>query len=119
MIDRVLNTPPLLIPFLRNLQKQSPEVFYKKLPLKFHNIHRKTPALESLFNKVAGLMTWNLPKKRLQHRGFPVNITKFLGTPILRKICKRLLPNLNDPYLCDKIQISWQSLKLLQFNKNL
>ena len=29
------------------------------------------------FNKVAGLI-----KKRLQHRCFPVNITKFLGTSI-------------------------------------
>ena len=27
----------------------------KKLLLKFHNIHRKTPVLEFLFNKVASL----------------------------------------------------------------
>ena len=37
-------------------QKQPPEVFYKKVVLKnFRNIHRKTPVLESLFNKVASL----------------------------------------------------------------
>ena len=30
-------------------------------------------------------------KKRLQHRSFPVNIAKFLRTPILKKICERLL----------------------------
>ena len=36
------------------IQKQPPEVlFRKKLFLKFRNIHRKTPVLESLFNKVA------------------------------------------------------------------
>ena len=36
-------------------QKQPLEVFYKKCSYKFHNIHIKTPVLESLFNKVAGL----------------------------------------------------------------
>ena len=47
----------------------------------------KTPVLESLFNKVAGL------KKRLQHKCFPVNIVKFLKTPILKNIYERLLLN--------------------------
>ena len=36
-------------------QKQPPYVFYKKLFLKISNIHRKTPVLKFLFNKVAGL----------------------------------------------------------------
>ena len=48
------------------------------------------PVLESL-NKVAGLKACNLNKKRLQHRSFPVNIAKFLRTPILKDICKLLL----------------------------
>ena len=40
----------------RFLQKQSPGAFYKKSsPYKFRNIHRKTPVLESLFNKVSYL----------------------------------------------------------------
>ena len=30
-------------------------------------------------------------KKKLQHRCFPVNIAKFLTTPILKNICERLL----------------------------
>ena len=30
--------------------------------LKFRNIHRKTPVLESRFNNVAGLKTWNFIK---------------------------------------------------------
>ena len=55
---------------MKTLQKQLPEVFFKKkLFLKFHNIHSKIPAVESLFNNVA-----------LQHRCFPVNIEKFLRT---------------------------------------
>ena len=41
--------------------------------------------LESLFNKVAGLKACIFIKKRLQHRCFPVNIAKFLRTPILKK----------------------------------
>ena len=64
----------------------------KKAFLKIlRSIHRKTPALESLFNKAAGLLTCNLIKKRLQHRCFPVNIAKFLKTPILKNICEGLL----------------------------
>ena len=34
--------------------------------------------LESRFNKVASLKTLNFVRKRLQHRYFPVNITKCL-----------------------------------------
>ena len=36
------------------------------------NFCRKTPVLESLFNKVAGLRACIFIKKRLQHRCFPV-----------------------------------------------
>ena len=38
-----------------------------------------------------GFKTCNFLKKRLQHRCFPVNITKFLRTFILMKICEQLL----------------------------
>ena len=48
----------------------------------FLNIHRKTPVLEPLSNKFAGLQACNLIEKRLQHRCFPVNIANFLRTPI-------------------------------------
>ena len=47
------------------------------------NIHRKTPVLESLFNKVAGLQSCNFIKKRPQHMCFPMNIAKFLKTSFL------------------------------------
>ena len=45
----------LNLTIFKYLQKQPPEVFYKKsCSEKCRNILRKTPALESLFNKVAG-----------------------------------------------------------------
>ena len=45
-------------------QKESTEVFYKKIcSYKFHNIHKKTPMLESLFNKVAALQACSVIKR--------------------------------------------------------
>ena len=38
---------------------------------------------EFFFNKIAGFSSPNLLKKRLWHRCFPVNFSKFLGTPFL------------------------------------
>ena len=58
---------------------------------KFHKLHRKTPVLKSLFNKVAGPQACNFIKKRFQHRCFPLKCAKFLGTPILKNICERLV----------------------------
>ena len=56
-------------------------------------IHRKTPVLESLFNKVVGLQAFSpaVLLKRDSDTGFPVNIPKFSRTPILENVCKRLL----------------------------
>ena len=65
----------------RFVQKQSPEVFCKKsCSQKVCKFHRKTPVLESLFNKVAVLQACNFIKKRLlQHWCFPVKFAKFLN----------------------------------------
>ena len=41
--------------------------------VKFRNIHRKIPVLESLFNKVSGVQACRFIKSRLQLRCFPVN----------------------------------------------
>ena len=69
---------------------------------KFLKIHRETSSLESLFNKVVGwkpetvLRASNFIKKRLRHRSFPVNFTKFSRASILKNICeqsKRFLLN--------------------------
>ena len=74
------------------LSKQPPEVFYKKSCFQnFPNIHRKTPVLESLFNKVAGLKACNFISNRLQHMCFPVNIAKLFKASILKNICQRQL----------------------------
>ena len=51
----------------------------------------KTPVLESLFNKYAGLKACNFIKKRLQHRFFPVKFAKFLRTPFLTEHVRWLL----------------------------
>ena len=40
----------------------------------------KTYVLESLFNKVAGLLACKFTKKRLKHRRLPVNIANFKNT---------------------------------------
>ena len=47
--------------------------------------------MESLFKKVAGLMTWNFIKKRIQHRHFPVNFEKFFKKPYLQNTSGCLL----------------------------
>ena len=57
----------------------------------FHKFHRKTPVLESLFDKAAGLKTRKFIKKRPQHRCFPVKFGTFLKTSILKNICEQLL----------------------------
>ena len=68
-----------------SIQKQPPAVFCeRRCSWKFHKIHRKTPAPESLLSKVAGLRHANLLKKRLAHRCLPVNFAKFLRIPFYR-----------------------------------
>ena len=59
-------------PFADVLQSRCPQILC--------NVHRKTAALESLFNKVPVLQACNFIKKRLQQSCFPVNIAKFLRT---------------------------------------
>ena len=63
----------------------------KKGVLKTFAIHRKTPVLECLFNKVAGLESCNFIKKILLHWCFPMKVAKFLRTAISNNICKWLL----------------------------
>ena len=47
--------------------------------------------MESLFKKVAGLMTWNFIKKGIQHRHFHVNFEKFFKKPYLQNTSGCLL----------------------------
>ena len=54
-------------------------------------VHWKTPVLESLLNKYAGLKAFNVIKSRLQYRRFPVNFAKFLRTPFFTEHIRQLL----------------------------
>ena len=65
--------------------------------MKVCNIHRKTPVLESLFNKVARLEAYKFMKKRLQRRCFPVNIANFLSKFYLKNTTGGCFCTLNSP----------------------
>ena len=59
--------------------------FAKKVFLEIsQNSQEKHLSENFLFNKVKGLRLATLSKKRLWHRCFPVNFTKFLRTPFLQ-----------------------------------
>ena len=72
--------------FLIKLQSLRPVTLIKKrlkdrcCSSKIRKFYRKTPALESVFNKTAGLKVYNFIKKRLQLRFLPVKFVKFLKT---------------------------------------
>ena len=62
-----------------SLQKQPPEVFWKKgVPRNFAKFIGKHLSQSLFLNKVAGLSA-TLLRKRLWQRCFPVNFAKFLG----------------------------------------
>ena len=68
-----------------------PEVFCKeRFYLKFGKVHTKTPALESLFNKVTGLKTCIFTKRRHQRKCFLAKFSKILRAPVLKNICERV-----------------------------
>ena len=57
------------------------------------------------------LKVCNCIKKRLQRSWFHVNIEKFLGTPILKNICERLLLQIIHWKLMLSFHISWTHQK--------
>ena len=64
----------------------------KKVFLKFFPKLTGKPLIWSLFLiSCTSLTACNFIKKRLQHRCFPVNFVKFLGTPFLQDISERQL----------------------------
>ena len=64
-----------------------PEVFCKKTAL-------KTFAEFTEKHLCSSIQAYNVIKKRLQYRSFPVNFGEFLRTPISKNICERLLLHL-------------------------
>ena len=89
------------------VQRQPPEVFYKKGVLRnFAKFTGKHLCQSLFFHKVAGLRPATSLKKRLWYRCFPVNFAKFLRTPFVTehlwwlflihlKVSRRLL----NPYV--------------------
>ena len=59
------------------VQKQPPEVFFRKDVLKNFAYFTGKQLRWSLFNKVAGPQACNFIKKRLQHRCVPVKLENF------------------------------------------
>ena len=77
------------LPFNRNIR---PEVFCEKYVLKnFAILTEKHECWCFFLIKLQFVRPVTLIKKGLQHRCFPVNIAKFLRTPILKNICEPLL----------------------------
>ena len=85
----------------------------------FRSNHQKY-SVKKLFLKISQytvkFQLCNVIKKRIQHRCFPVNIAKFLRTPIFKNICKTLLLSVSiglqkPPHLC---QLLWTDLCLLK-----
>ena len=76
------------------ISKQPPEVLCKKGVLRnFAKFTGKHLCQSFFFNKVAGLRSATLLKKRLLYRCFPVNFAKFLRTTFLTEHLRRLLQN--------------------------
>ena len=74
-----------------NRQKQLfADVLLDRCSENFFKFHRKTPVLESRFNKIAGR---NFIKDRLQRKCFPVKFAKFLRTPFFTEHLRWLLLN--------------------------
>ena len=59
--------------------------------IKWPNIHKKTPVLESLYNKFAGLKAFDFIKRKLQHRCFSVDTARFLRASFPQNTSERLL----------------------------
>ena len=85
--------------FNGKIQKQPPEVFYKKGVLKNFTKFTGKHLCQSLFvNKVAGPRPATLLKKRLWHRCFSINCVKGLRTPFLQKTSGPLLLKINPKF---------------------
>ena len=76
----------------------------------FRSSHRRCSAKKGVLSKFANFigkhLCWSLfeikmqASGKLQHRSFPVKFAKCLRTPILKNICKQLLPYLHNNSHC-------------------
>ena len=75
-----------------NSKSSRPELFCKKDILwNFAKFTGNDLCQSLFFNKVPGLRPATLLKKSLWHRGFPVNVAKFLRTPFFTEYLRWLL----------------------------
>ena len=86
-------------------KQQFTDVIQNRCSYKFLKIHRKTPVLEYLFNKVAGPQACNFNPKRLQHRCFPVNFAKFLRAPFLQNTSDDCFCHFCKDWCCSRKKI--------------
>ena len=78
------------------IQMESPELPCKKDVLRnFAKFTGKHLCQRLFFNKVAGLRSATLLKKRLWHKCFPVNFVTFLSTPFLQNLFGRIFLKLS------------------------
>ena len=95
-------------------EKQSPEVFCTKGALRnFAKFTEKHLCQSHFFDEVADLRPVTLLKKRLWHRCFIKDITKFLRTPFLQNISSGCFWSLflikPKKYCMCRIQTSWET----------
>ena len=91
--------------YITTIRSNRSQMFFEIGILKACNIHRKRPALEFLFNKVASLETCNFIKKKLQQRCFPVNIATFLRKFYLKNTTGGCFCTFNSSVIWWHIQI--------------
>ena len=73
-------------------RKSRTGVLYKKVALKkFGKFTKKYLCRSLFFKKVAGIRPETLLKKKLRHRCFPVNFSKFLRAPFFIELVRWLL----------------------------
>ena len=88
--------------FRIKIRSSRSQMFFKIGSQKFYKFHRKTPVLESLFNKGAGLSasrSCNPIKNRLQYSSFSVNVLKFSRTLFLMVHLRWLLLTYDKSFL--------------------
>ena len=82
--------------FKENYRSSHRRCFIRKGILKnFTKFTGKHLCQSPFFNKVAGLRSATLLKKRLWHKCFPVNFVTFLSTPFLQNIFGRIFLKLS------------------------
>ena len=88
----LINIKKYLINIQRCIRSRRPKVFCKKGVLRnFAKLTGKYLCHSLFFNKVAGLRSTTLLKKRLWRRCFAVNFAKFLRTPFFTEHLQWLL----------------------------